>query len=245
MGCSAPKTYLDDYIEERGFIPYVLKIDNTRVGTFYEAGNNNLQLVQEAEFCMPDRAVEPFRTVQNTSLDKEYKKVQLAFNANVNDALKSGNSSVSLNLSASHIKTVEIEFGQATIERLIKNNLMEHYRTRMSDRCKRLFENNAFVNNSLRVESMSFRFMSSSGGLIDLTSNINQVVDIDANVEWKVENKYTLVINSHKAIGYTMAQLNSNGELDYGVRTDSRGHWIFKKESEVFFQGLVESNSRD
>jgi|GEM_PF-5550636 len=234
MGCSAPKTYLDDYIKDKGYIPYALQVDDTSVGTFYEGSNQNLQLVQEAEFCMPDRTFEPFRKVQNTSLPKEYRKIQLGFDAHVDDALKSGTASVSLNLSASHVKSVEIEFGAASVESLIKNNLMEHYKNGMSIRCRSLLENNAFITKSLRVESMKFKFESISGGFVDLEADLDQVVHIDADARWSVEDKYTLVISSPKAIGYNMAKLNSEGTLEYAVKTDAKNHWIFKKASELF-----------
>jgi len=236
MGCGSPKSYLDDYIKEKGFIPYVLKMDDTGVGTFYTGGNKSLQLVQEAETCMSSDHPEPFRKTINTDLPSEYKKVELGFNAEVNDALKSGSSSLSLNLSASHVKTVKIEFGEAKIETLISDNLLFHYRTGMSARCKNLLENNAFVTKSLRVDSMRFSFESKSGGFIDLDANIDEVVDIDADVSWEIENKYTLVINSPKDVGYNMARLNSKGDLDYAVETDSNGHWIFKAARDLFFK---------
>lgn len=77
---------------------------------------------------------------------------------------------------------------------------------------------------------MSFQFFRASGAVLDLEAHLNDVVDIEAGVEWSIHENYTLVIKTPKHIGYQAARLKKGVdlELEYASTVDKNGKWVFE-----------------
>lgn len=93
-----------------------------------------------------------------------------------------------------------------------------------------------FVLNALKAKEMSFIFFDSWGGRVQLTAdNLKQIVDIGADITWKIENDFKLIITSPKYIGYHLAQLRpeDNGLVHLiATQLDPQGKFLFIEYAE-------------
>ncbi|MGZ3695669.1 MAG: hypothetical protein ACXWQO_16275 [Bdellovibrionota bacterium] len=232
LACKDPRTVLNGAIQDKHFIPYELPMASTRVGTILKGNDKEMYLVARPERCFPDLPdSQSLRWTQPTDLPAQYKTIQFAFNASANAILGSGNASISLKASASYVKTVELEFKGASVEFLDEMNFGQYFANGMTEECHKALAKYAFIGQGLRIESMKFIFKDAAGGNIDLTGKLSEIVDISAGVSWKLENNYTLIIETPKYIGYRMAKIDtSTGEfnLQYATTTEKDGSWIFR-----------------
>jgi hypothetical protein len=231
FGCQEPRSYLDQVIQAESFIPFELPMASTRVGTILRGNNKEMYLVARPERCFPDLPDEQsLRWTQTTNLPDEDKKIQVGFNTDLNAVLGTGNPTVTLKASATYVKTVQIEFTNASVEFLDEMSFYDYYDHGMSDDCKSALSRYPFIGQGLRIESMKFTFQDSLGGNIDLTGKLSDIVDISAGVNWSLADNYTLVIDSPKYIGYRMAKLSpgqGGPAIAYATSTDKDGAWLF------------------
>lgn len=239
--CSPPQSYFETFIESKNFIPFKLPMSSTRVGTILRGNNSEIYLVARPETCFPD-LLPPLRWVQETDLPSQYSDLQLEFNSNLNSVLNLGNSQVQLNGSAKFVKTVELQFSGATIEYLDESAFFQHMENHVSEQCRSLIHQYPFIGQALRIESMRFVFRDERGASIDLEARLDEIVDISAEARWSLENRYTLLIESPKFIGYRMAKLKE-GILLYASKTDKNDQWIFENPDQHLLNGLFQKES--
>jgi hypothetical protein len=232
-GCQDPRAILDKAIQDKHFIPFQLPMPSTRVGTILRGSDKEMYLVARPERCFPDLP-DPrgLRWLQATDLPNEYRTIQFGFTANANAILGSGSQSITLKMSASYVKTVQLEFVGATVEFLDEMSFADYLANGMPSECKRALAEYPFIGQGLRIESMKFIFKDVADGNIDLTAKLSEIVDIEAGVNWHLENSYTLVIETPKYIGYRMAKVDAaSGALLYATTIDQKGNWIFRAVS--------------
>jgi len=228
----SPRNLLDQVVKEKSFIPFQLPMPSTRVGTMLNGNDREMYLIARPERCFPDLAgPSSLRWVQPTDLPSQYRKVEFGFHTDVNPIIESGNLLVTFKATAKYVKTVQIELKDASVEFLDEASFRNFYVTGMSEECKGLLAQYPFIVQGLRIEAMNFVFKEESGVVIDLTARIEEIVDIAAGVNWRIENNYTLNISTPKYIGYRMGKLgNSTSKLGlmYASTTDENGNWVFK-----------------
>lgn len=239
--CKDPRSVLDKAIQDKHFIPYELPHPYTRVGTVMHGTNKEMYVVYRPERCFPelpgDRSL---RWVMPTDLPSEYRSIQFDFSAKANVILNLGTPTITLKASASYVKSVELEFGGASVEYLEEGNFKQYLAGGMPSECRAALEENPFIGQGLRVETMRFVFKEAAGTSVDLDAKLSEVVDISGHVSWKVEDKYTLVIETPKYIGYRMARVSGTPDrprLEYATTTDKDGAWIFRAVRD-FTQGI-------
>lgn len=202
VGCSEPKSYLDDAIEDQGFIPHTSPIEDFRVGTILSGTHDQPQLIAEAKDCLPD---DKFRVLKAISLANKYEN--LSFDAGLNRAIGAGNNVINFNLNASYVKSVSIEFEGASIELLHTKNFEEYFKTlNEEDTCKNYLLSNAFINKSLRIDKMKFVFFDKGGVAINIGSKLDELANLGPGVNFDIERGYELIIETPKHIGYTMGK---------------------------------------
>lgn len=233
--CGSPQSYFETFIEGKNFIPFKLPMSSTRVGTILRGNNSELYLVAKPETCFPDLDQSAsLRWIQSTDLPSQYSHLQIEFSAGLNSILNLGNALIRLNGSAKFVKTVDLDFEGATIEYLDESAFFNYLQNGMTNSCQSLLNEYAFIGQALRIESMRFIFRDEKGASIDLEVRLDEIADIAVDARWNIENRYTLVIESPKFIGYRMAKLKDN-KLLYAAKVDRNDRWIFEDPDNHLF----------
>lgn len=240
--CGSPRSYLDKTIIDKNFIPFQLPLESTRVGTMLKGDNNSMYVVARPERCFPDLpGDQALRWLQKTDLPNEHKKMELKFGAEANDALIGGNKLLEFKLEAAFVKNVQLSFEGATVEFLDEWAFEDYWNSGMSSRCKTKLQEYPFIVQGLRVDKMSFQFYNAAGALINLSANLDKIVNIGIDASWKIENSYTLTIDTPKYIGYRMGQISLEDglpTLKYASEVNNSGQWIFKGLDEKSLNSL-------
>jgi hypothetical protein len=226
--CTSPEDAYKQAIAQLGFIAFANPLAQAGVGTVLRGTAKENFLAANSNDCFS----KDIWFDNSTDLPTEYKSISFGFTADANAVLSSGNTTVTLNASATFVKTVQLSFGDAYIEQLDEFKFGDFYRTQMTDRCKELLEVYPFINQAIKVSTMQFVFKDAQGGSIKLTAdNLNTILKIDAGVNWSIEDDYTLSITTPKYIGYQLAKMlqgDRSGVISkYAVNLDSNGAWNF------------------
>jgi hypothetical protein len=169
--------------------------------------------------------------VSEIDLANRVNRFSLGFNVAANSILIAGNTTLSFNLAAKFVKSVEVKFDGAKLEEVDLFALEDFY-PQMDERCKRKLDQVPFVYKALKVSSMEFIFKRESGARIDLDLKvINQILNIKAGVDWEIVNNYILVVKTPKYIGYQMARFKKadrTGQIEkIAWQTKRNGFWNF------------------
>lgn len=226
-----PKEILFSLVESFHFIPFELPMATTRVGTVIKGDSKAIYLVARPEKCFPDLpGMDSMRFVNDVSLPSQYKKFELTYNVGAGGLFSTGNVNINFKANGYHIQTVQLEFQGATVEQLEESNFIKYYLTDMTPECRKIVEKNPFISQGLRIESMQLIFKDDKGGTININGIVDQVVDISANVNWRVIDNYTLKIDTPKYIGYRVGLMRGTGETATIVNAstiDDKGGWVF------------------
>lgn len=211
-GCDGKKEY-DKYISKQGYIPFQQPLADIGVGALIRGTPKQLSIVAPKERCFPSAyngIPTEIRQVTATDLPEIAKNVSLQAGADANAIAANGTPLFKMKASASYVKTVDVHVEGASIEYLDEIIFTEWVNSYMSQACvDYLARGGTFVRQALRVDKMSFQFKDKLGGYIGLTADkVNQILDIEAHVQWEISSSYTLTIKTPKYIGYHIAKVD-------------------------------------
>lgn len=238
ISCGNPVKILKKEISKAGYIQYQNPIEEAGTGTLVGGPPSHMMYVAHPQTCFPD---DPeiglnFRKTDRINLPSIAKKITTEGSVNVEllEVLGTGSSPIGIGVGFDLVKTIELEFKDVTVEYLDSVLLKSYYDNGMDETCKDFLNEVGFVIQALRVGQMKFQFTSNGGGKIELSAPvIEQILSLGIDVSWRVENKYTLVIDTPKYLGFQMGQLKEkdNGMALYRAAKVKKNKYVFESIS--------------
>lgn len=208
-----PMKMMTDEIKTAGYIPYSTPLQYAGPGTLIGGKPKRLSLVTGPETCFPkeiDGVKTNLRKYDKTTLPARQKRVTVQGKASVDliNALSTGNAMFKIGAKFNKVQTVALTMKGIHIEYLDAVELSKFYNNVMSNTCKEFLDKVGFIIQAMKVDELDFKFYDKSGGefKIDL-NNIQQILDIEASVQFSIENQVTLSIKTPKYIGYQLGRL--------------------------------------
>lgn len=211
VSCQKPQDVYDAIILEQGFIPYRAPSASAGVGTLVRGNANQFSMFAPSSECFSDELNLTWSDA--VTLPDSYKEFSVDFSADLSALTQNGNPTLELKADFKKVKSIDIKFGDASIETLNQLRFAQYYGSLISEDCKMYVNKIPFIVQGLKVATMSFTFKDETGGSIKLDSeNLDQIVKIHAGVSFSIKNNMTLVITTPKYIGYRMAKLRPKDE---------------------------------
>ncbi len=208
-------------IKSFGYIPYTIPLQFGSPGMIIGGAPDNIQYISHPYYCFPaevDGQPTNLRYRNDSDLPYHNKKVrvELDLHADFLDAVKVGTPSIRAGTKISSIKAVEIEYRGAHVEYMDTIMTGDFYKEHVSEKCKDYLDRVGFVIQSLAVDSMNFKFYSKTNEryYVDV-NNIEEFLDISADIAWSVDKEGGININTPKYIGYALGQMTRSEDGIY------------------------------
>ena len=239
VGCGSPEEILEEHLKKLGYITYTTPLQFTGTGTLIGGRPSALSIVAPPASCFPyDDEENSFqlRYEDPTVLPQVIEefdiggKVKLDF---LTKLLAAGMPSIRAGVGLRELKKVHVEFRKPRVEYFDGLRLTEYYRNNMSELCKDYLERVGFMIQALKVEEMSFIFYRKSSGKVDLTvEGIEEFIDVDFDVDWRIENRYSLIISTPKYIGYQLGRIRrkDDGFVFKRSTKTKKDRFVWKRE---------------
>lgn len=229
-GCEKPITddpisALNGLVGEYGFIGFENPLEESGTGTMLAGRPTALSYIASANECFSHEALDRNFDTQHFNRKYNYK-----FQGNLGFTVF-GASFFSAGLGLDRTHTVNVELNGITIEYLSSIQVTDWYREGMSETCKEYLDDVGFVIQSLITDSMKISIQKIGGTNIGFTEeNITQYIDIQAGVDWKLVDEYTIEINTPKYIGYQLGRLRleDEGRVLYRAMVAEEDQFIFE-----------------
>ena len=236
-----PLSFLKTEIQKDGYILYATPLASAGTGTLVGGKPNAMSIAADPQTCFPDTINGQstlIRKVQDTTLGSISQTTSFDGTVAV-DLLKfmnTANPIFNINAGFSTVSSVELSFEGAKIEYIDLILLEDFYKNHMRDDCKKMMNSVGFIIQALRVDKMKYEFKDSTGANIKLTMDgLSKYFNIDANIQYHIEQDYTLVIDTPKYIGYELGRLTEKDQGISLVRATSTflNNYIFKSISNI------------
>lgn len=236
-GTADPEQLLRGEVLNVGFIPYETPLEFAGTGTLVGGSPYEMQLIAPPESCFPNSvggAPTQLRVLDNTELPMKSNSFQISGSARVGliDALGKGNSPISVGVSFDKAQRVDFSYTRPKREYFDSIKLTGFYRNTLPEICKDYLDKVGFISEAIKVDEMRFRFYSSNGAAINLTTvDPKTLLEIGVGTTWQVSKLYELVITTPKYIGYRMGRLTrgDNGvSLCRANKITSEGKYNFQ-----------------
>ncbi len=236
-----PLNNLKTSIAQDGYILYATPLASAGTGTLIGGSPNAMTIAADPETCFPETINGQdtlIRKVQDTTLGSLSQATSFTGAVTV-DLLKfmsTANLIFDINAGFSAVKSVELQFVNATVEYIDLIQLETYYKNYLSDNCKSLLNSVGFIIQALRVDKMRYVFKDVNNANINLTTNgISKYFNLTANIQYHIEQDYTLVIDTPKYIGYQMGRLASKdqGISLYRASQTFLNTYVFKSIKDV------------
>jgi hypothetical protein len=234
-----PIKKLQKEINNAGYIYYTTPLQFAGTGTLVGGRPSQLNILSSNLSCFPneiDGVPTNLRRYDTANLPTKQTTITTQGKINL-DLLKIlQNDTIRAGFNFSKIETISLEMKGIHIEYIDAIELSYFYLNSMSEICKDALDNVGFIIQALKVDELLFSFYDKSGnGMVLNLNNLNQFLDIGANLSFTIENKTVLHITSPKYIGYQLGRLlrEDNGLSLYRSFSTSRDKFNF--ESLVLF----------
>ncbi|MFZ8934437.1 MAG: hypothetical protein ACO20H_07090 [Bacteriovoracaceae bacterium] len=234
VSCNPINTFFKE-IKSYGYIPYPSPMETAGPGTIIGGSPKSMSWIAAPDSCFPDQingVPTNIRRIDKTSIPSKERKVTTngKFNVEMIKALNTGMPTFKIGAKFSTVETMALTFKGVHIEYLDTVYLLKFYNEKLSETCKDLLNHFAFIIQALKVDEMEFKFYDRKGADIQLSvNNIKQFLDINAGVDFIVENKVSLIIKTPKYIGYQLGRwLKDEDKPLYRASKISLNKWVFK-----------------
>lgn len=235
VSCGNPVKILKKEINKQGYILYQNPIEHAGSGTLVGGPPSHMMLVAHPQTCFPDtnEFEQGIRHNDPVVLPDIAKSITTSGNMNIEllDLLGTGSGVMEIGAGFDVVETIKLSFEDVSVEYLDSVMLKVYYDNMMDSVCKEFLDQVGFVVQALKVGKMKFEFTNNSGALIELTTPIiEDIVKLGFDVQWRIENKYSLVIETPKYLGYQLGQLRKkdNGFAFYRAATIKKNKYQFK-----------------
>lgn len=228
--------FLNQEIVKAGHIPYLIPLEFAGPGTLIGGAPKSLQVVAAPDTCFPDTVngmPTNLRKYDHSSLPKRSYHFSISSDMNFRlfDFLQSGNGVIRVGSKFGVVKGIELDMQGVHLEYFDSIKLTEFYRDSISEICKDYLDKVGFIIQAIRVDRLVFEFLDSANQTITFEAqNLDSIVDIDAKITWRIEDKTKLVIETPKYIAYQIGSLRrkEEGMVLYRAVTVKNGKYTFK-----------------
>jgi hypothetical protein len=235
FSCGNPVKILKKEIRKKGYILYQTPIAHAGTGTLVGGPPSGMMLVSHPQTCFPDLPELGYqiRRIDNVNLPNIARKITVSGNLNVEllNVLGAGAAPIGVGAGIDNVQEIELTFEDAQVEYLDSVLLKTYHDQVMDQVCKDFLDQVGFVVQALKVGKMKFEFKRRNGARIELTTPVlEDIVSIGVGVDYEIENRYTLVINTPKYLGYQLGQLRKKdgGYAFYRANKIKRDKYVFK-----------------
>ena len=229
---------LKNEIKKRGYIMYQNPLEDARTGTLVGGSPSFQAYISHSTTCFKDdvEGFEKLRRVSKVTLPNIAKTIHTSgsVNAELMEVLGTGSSPIGGGIDFNRIKSINLTFSDVEVEYIDLVLLKEYYHSIMSDDCKQFLDTVGFVVQAIKVGKMTFTFNDQQDVKIGLTSPVvEDLLDINADIEWSVKNEFQLEIKSPKYLGFQLGQirLQDEGVAIYRATTVKKDKYQFESIS--------------
>ena len=216
--CGDTSEYLNQLIESYGYISYQTPLQESGTGTLVGGSPSSLSLIAHPDTCFPrelNGEKTGLRRRDYSTLPNTQERVSLEGGTKV-DILKKLSlltPGLSGDLSLNEVKTVDIQFNGVHVEYMDAIRLSQFYREQMTSICKDYLDKVGFIIQAIRIDQMKLQFYRENHQQIDLNlQKLEEILDISSDLDWKIEQNKTLVIDTPKYLGYQLGTLKRSDD---------------------------------
>jgi hypothetical protein len=220
-----PISALNGLVKEYGFIGFENPLEETRTGTMLAGRPTSLAYIAPAESCFGDDSLP--RSYDRQHFNRVY---NYQFQGNLGFTVF-GAALFSAGLGLQKNQVVNVELNGITIEYMSAIDITDWYRNGMSETCKEYLDDVGFVTQALITDSMKISIENIGGTQVGLNAdNINDFIQFEAGVDYRIIDKYTVEISTPKYIGYQLGRLRleDGGRVLYRAMTAEEDQFIFE-----------------
>lgn len=236
--CGNPVKILRKEVKKNGYIMFPQPIESSDLGTLIGGSPKFLSYISSSQTCFPDSnsAAKSLKKSDRVNLPAIAQKIETSGSINFDllATLSSGNAPIKVGVGFSKVQSISLSFEDVSVEYMDLVLLSRYYNEQLDSTCKDFLDEFGFIVQALKVGKMKFEFKDEVGGNIELSATVvADILDIGVDVDWYVENQYTLVIDSPKYFGYQLGRLTKEDEgvSLYRASKVQANKFIFKKTS--------------
>lgn len=221
---------------------YQNPIAKAGTGTLIGGRPNSMMYVADPQTCFNDNYELPvqLRRIDHIELPDIAKtiKVEGGVNADLLNVLGTGEAPIRAGVGFNKVQTIELSFEDVQLEYLDSVAIKYYYDNVMDETCKDFLDQVGFIIQAIKVGKMRFVFTDKNGAKIELsTPVIEDILRLGVDIEYSIENRYSLIIETPKYLGYQLGQLrkSDNGYTLYRASTTKKNQYVFKSIN--VFQG--------
>lgn len=238
VSCGNPVAILKKEVKKNGYIMFPQPIESADLGTMIGGSPKFLSYISDSQTCFPDKdpLAKQLKKSDSVNLPNIARTIQTSGSLNFDllATLSSGTAPIKVGIGFSKVQSISLSFEDVSVEYMDLVLLSRYYNERLDQTCKDFLNEFGFIVQALKVGKMKFEFQDEVGGNIELSATVvADILDIGLDVDWQIENQYTLIINSPKYFGYQLGRLTKEDEgvsLFRASKVQSN-KFVFKKTS--------------
>lgn len=244
FSCGKPIDYFYEVLEDFGYHPYLHPLEYSGTGTLLSGDIDRVDLIAPPLSCFPSGEKGIRRYIDQTILPVSTKKVEIDFDMKVKflDTLASASPSIRGGMRIHEVKSIDFKAEDVSVEFFDSTELLKFYKNKMSPLCRAFLQGeSSFVTQAVKVGRLEFSFYRKNKGRIYIDAeNVNQYLDFSADVKWKIEENFKLIIETPKYVAYQLAQIKKDENFISLYRTESSGleEWEFYKVLSIDEDGV-------
>ncbi len=249
MSCGEPIDYFYELLEKYGYHPYLHPLEYSGTGTLLSGGVRRIDLVAPPLSCFPNEGITRYIDKTTLPVSTETVTIDADIRAKFLKTLASASPSIRGGIKINEAKSIEFKAEDVSVEYFDSGELLKFYKNRMSPLCKEFLQGEtSFVTQAVKIGRLEFTFFKTNKGRIYIDAqNVNQYLDFAADVKWKIEENFKLIIESPKYVAYQLAQIKKDENIISLYRTQSSGldDWDFYKILSIDEDGIFTNHSKD
>ncbi len=240
-GCD-PMSSFKKVIIDSGHIPYANPLAHARTGTITGGSPTRMSFISAPETCFPstdsvggDTAL---RFIDQTAAPIRRHESYFEGSAivDIKSYLEAANPAARLNINIKNTKKVHLSLQDMELEYLDAINSEIFYQEEMREICHEYLNHYGVISQVLRAGSIEFRFYKDNNIQVDFSvDNIEDFIDLEGSLNWRVINNTTLLIENPMNIGYQLSKMpqSSNGRVTERASKVRGDNYVFEK-AELF-----------
>lgn len=219
--CGCEQDALQEYYKQIsgfGYIPYVTPMAYSGTGTLVGGSPKSLALVTPPDTCFPkqiDGSETELRYRDETTLPQTHRRIEITgeMKADFMQLMAVGSPGITAGIAFHQVSNLDVTFKGASVEVMDTEAIISFYQDHMNQSCKNLLDRVGFIVQAMKVDQMEIQFYSDNGGHIELTAEkVKQLLDFNVDVEWRIIEESTLIIDSPKYVGYQLGRLQAQDD---------------------------------
>jgi hypothetical protein len=252
ISCGNPVKVLKKEIKKSGHILYQNPLSHAGTGTLIGGPPKQMMVVADPQTCYPDEVdyvSTGLRRSEGSVLPNKYRNFNFDIKASADflDMIANSGGLISAGVGFNMVHNMEVTFEDVTIEYIDSVRLYQFYNLQMDPICKDFLDQVGFIIQAIKIGKMSIKLYNKYGNNIELNVPVlESVFNLDVGLDWSLENRSSLVINSPHYVGFQLGKLTrSDGGMVLQRAAKTRGNkYVFQDVSTFAHSNLNKSSRR-